>query len=162
MKRYIISCLREMFDDPFQSQINGFSKLMGWSAIIENCGSFILDLTFREDLATEVVTVRRNKENNVKRGTILVRKSTHNSLLALTTCGRYNFWMFVFLSLTCDLAIVNKALQTLKDVNECIFIRYVTYVQQSKNSNTPTINRASNRQTLRMFWNWVTQISLAS
>lgn len=33
--------------------------------------------------------------------------------------------MFVFLSLTCDLAIVNKALQTLKDVNECIFIRYV-------------------------------------
>lgn len=33
--------------------------------------------------------------------------------------------MFVFSSLTCDLAIVNKALQTLKDVNECIFIRYV-------------------------------------
>lgn len=59
--------------------------------------------------------------------------------------------MCVFLSLTCDLAIVNKALQTLKDVNECIFIRYVTYVQQRKNSNTPTINRASNRQTLRMF-----------
>ena len=78
MKRYIISCLREMFDDPFQSQINGFSKLMGWSAIIENCGSFILDLTFREDLATEVVTVRQNKEKKVKRGTILVRKSTHN------------------------------------------------------------------------------------
>ena len=63
-----------MFDDPFQSQINGFSKLMGWSAIIENCGYFILDLTFREDLGTEVVTVRRNKENNVQKGHNLGQK----------------------------------------------------------------------------------------
>ena len=162
MKRYIISCLREMFDDPFQSQINGFSKLMGWSAIIENCGSFILDLTFREDLATEVVTVRQNKEKKSKGAQSWSENQRTISLLALITCGRYNFWMLSFLSLTCDLAIVNKALQTLKDVNECIFIRYVTYVRQRKNSNTPTINRASDRQTRRMFWNWVTQISLAS
>lgn len=56
---------------------------MGWFVIIENCGYFILDLIFREDFGIEVVIVRWNKENNVKRGIILVRKLMYNFIVSV-------------------------------------------------------------------------------
>lgn len=56
---------------------------MGWFVIIENCGFFILDLIFREVFVIEVVIVRWNKENNVKRGIILVRKLMYNFIVSV-------------------------------------------------------------------------------
>lgn len=56
---------------------------MGWFVIIENCGFFVLDLIFREVFVIEVVIVRWNKENNVKRGIILVRKLMYNFIVSV-------------------------------------------------------------------------------